>query len=55
MALKHDFFDFVQPLCFWKAETELEMDLLDFSGSEVIWARERSLEVKFENGQNLDM
>ena len=30
MALKNEFFDFFQPLCFWKAETELEMDLLDF-------------------------
>jgi hypothetical protein len=36
MALKNDFFDFFQPLCFWKAETKLEMDLLDFLGSEVI-------------------
>jgi hypothetical protein len=55
MALKNEFFDFFQTVCFWKAETELEIDLLDFLGSEVIWARERSLEVKFENGQNLDM
>ena len=55
MALKNDFFDFFQTVCFWKAEIELEMDLLEFLGSEVIWARERSWKVKFENGQNLDM
>ena len=30
------FFYFFQTICFWKAETELEMDLLDFLGSEVI-------------------
>ena len=36
MALKNDFFYFFQPLCFWKAETKLEMDLLEFLGSEVI-------------------
>jgi hypothetical protein len=28
MALKNEFFDFLQPLCFWKAEIELEMNLL---------------------------
>ena len=39
----------------WIFLTELEMDLLDFLGSEVIWPRERSLEAKFEIGQNLDM
>ena len=36
MGLKIDFFDFFQPVCFWKAETKLEMDLLDFLRSEVI-------------------
>ena len=36
MALKNEFFDFFQTVCFRKAETELEMDLLDFLGSEVI-------------------
>ena len=36
IALKSEFFDFFQPLCFWKAETELEMDLLEFLGSKVI-------------------
>ena len=36
MALKNDFFDFFQTVCFWKAEIELEMDLLEFLGSEVI-------------------
>ncbi len=36
IALKMIFFDFFQTICFWKAETELEMDLLDFLGSEVI-------------------
>jgi hypothetical protein len=36
MALKNDFFDFFQPLCFWKAEIELEINLLEFLGSEVI-------------------
>jgi hypothetical protein len=30
------FFYFFQTICFWKAETELEMDLLEFLGSEVI-------------------
>jgi hypothetical protein len=33
---ERDFFDFFQTICFWKAETELEMDLLEFLGSEVI-------------------
>ena len=36
MALKNDFFDFFQTVCFWKAETELEMDLLEFLGSKII-------------------
>ena len=36
IALKIDFFDFFQPLCFWKAEIELEINLLEFLGSEVI-------------------
>ena len=36
MGLKNDFFDFFQTVCFWKAETKLEMDLLDFLRSEVI-------------------
>ena len=36
MALKNEFFDFFQTVCFWKADTELEMDLLEFLGSEVI-------------------
>ena len=26
MDLKSDFFDFFQPICFWKAETKLEMN-----------------------------
>ena len=30
MDLKSDFFDFFQPICFWKAETKLEMNLLEF-------------------------
>ena len=55
MDLKNDFFDFFQPICFWKAETKLEMNLLEFLGSEVIWGRERSSKVKFEKQQNLDM
>ena len=32
-----------------------EMDLLEFLGSEVIWACEMLLEVKFQNQQNLDL
>ena len=36
MDLKSEFFDFFQPICFWKAETKLEMNLLEFLGSEVI-------------------
>ena len=36
MDLKSDFFDFFQPICFWKAETKLEMILLEILGSEVI-------------------
>ena len=36
IALKSEFFDFFQTICFWKAETELEMDLLEFLGSKVI-------------------
>ena len=36
MDLKSDFFYFFQPICFWKAETKLEMNLLEFLGSEVI-------------------
>ena len=36
MDLKSDFFDFFQPICFWKAETKLQMNLLEFLGSEVI-------------------
>ena len=36
MDLKSEFFDFFQPLCFWKAETKLEMNVLEFLGSEVI-------------------
>ena len=55
MALKNDFFDFFQTVCFWNAEIKLEMNLLEFLGSEVIWACERSSKVKFENQQNLDM
>ena len=39
--------NFFQTICFWKAETELEMELLEFLGSEVSLARERSSEVKF--------
>ena len=34
--LKSDFFDFFQTVCFWKAETKLEMNLLKLLGSEVI-------------------
>ena len=45
MDLKSVFFYFFQTLCFWKAETKLEMNLLEFLGSEVIWGRERSLKV----------
>ena len=30
MDLKSDFFDFFQSICFWKAETKLEMNLLEF-------------------------
>ncbi len=55
MNLKSEFFDFFQTLCFWKAETKLEMNQLDLLGSEVIWGRERSSKVNIENGQNLDM
>ena len=36
IALKSEFLDFFQPLCFWKAETELETNLLEFLGSKVI-------------------
>ena len=36
MDLKSEFFDFFQPICFWKAETKLEMNRLEFLGSEVI-------------------
>ena len=36
IALKSDFFYFFQTICFWKAETELEINLLEFLGSEVI-------------------
>ena len=36
MDLKSEFFDFFQTLCFWKAETKLEMNVLEFLGSEVI-------------------
>ena len=36
MDLKSEFFDFFQPICFWKAETKLEMNLLEFLRSEVI-------------------
>ena len=36
MDLKSEFFDFFQTLCFWKAETKLGMNLLEFLGSEVI-------------------
>ena len=36
MDLKSDFFDFFQTICFWKAETKLQMNLLEFLGSEVI-------------------
>ena len=36
MDLKSDLFDFFQTICFWKADTKLEMNLLDFLGSEVI-------------------
>jgi hypothetical protein len=48
-ALKTDFFFyFFQTICFWKAETELVITLLEFLGSEVIHGRERLLEVKFQ-------
>ena len=36
MDLKSEFFDFFQTLCFWKAETKLGINLLEFLGSEVI-------------------
>ena len=36
MDLKSEFFDFFQPMCFWKAETKLVMNLLEFLGFEVI-------------------
>ena len=36
IALKSEFFDFFQTICFWKAATELEINLLEFLGSEVI-------------------
>ena len=36
MDLKSEFFDFFQPICFWKAETKLVMNLLEFLRSEVI-------------------
>ena len=45
MDLKSEFFDFFQPICFWKAETKLVMNLLEFLRSEVIWDRERSSKV----------
>ena len=47
------FFDFFQTICFWKAETELEINLLEFLGSKVIWARERSSKVSRSNFCNL--
>ena len=47
MDLKSENFDFFQTLCFWKAETKLGMNLLEFLGSEVIRGRERSSKVKF--------
>ena len=42
------FFYFFQIICFWKAETKLGMNQLEFLGSEVIWGRERSSKVKLE-------
>ena len=39
------FFYFFQTICFWKAETKLGMNLLEFLGSDVIWGRERSSKV----------
>ena len=36
MDLKIEFFHFFQTICFWKAETKLEMNLFKFLGSEVI-------------------
>ena len=36
MDLKSEIFHFFQPLCIWKAETKLEMNVLEFLGSEVI-------------------
>ena len=36
MDLKSDFFYFFQTICFWKAETKLGMNQLEFLGSEVI-------------------
>ena len=36
MDLKSEFFHFFQTLCFWKAETKLEMNVLEFLGSKVI-------------------
>ena len=36
MDLKSEFFDFFEAIGFWKAETKLEMNVLEFLGSEVI-------------------
>ena len=36
MDLKSEIFHFFQTICFWKAETKLEMNVLEFLGSEVI-------------------
>ena len=55
MDLKSDFFDFFQTICFWKAETKLEMNLLKFFGSEVTRGHYRSLEVVRGQMLNLDM
>ena len=36
MDLKSEFFDFFQPICFWKVETKLVMNRLELLGSKVI-------------------
>ena len=49
---ENGFFYFFQIICFWKAETKLRMNQLEFLRSEVIWGRERSSKVKVQNGKN---
>ena len=49
MALKIEFFDFLQMLCFENAEVVSVSDLPKFFRSEVVGGRERSSKVKFQN------